>query len=126
MKKILSLAGLLAVVFVALGGIPFPVAEAAQTCYTNCSSGKTLTCTTATGTCTSVPGSVTCCGTTYYCAPIDAAVAARNACLDNCWTNYEACVDNCTVRHPCLSNCAAARSSCMSQCPPLPQTSFSC
>jgi hypothetical protein len=126
MKKVLCLAGLLAVVFVALGGIPFPVAEAAQTCSTTCSSGRTLTCTTASGTCTSVAGSVSCCGTTHYCSTIDAAAAARTACVNECWDDYDACADDCTVRHPCLSDCGDARFYCMSQCPPFAPTSFSC
>jgi hypothetical protein len=126
MKKALWLAGLLVALAVALGIEPVRVAEAAQTCSTACSSGRTLQCTTANGTCTSSAGTVTCCGQTYSCAPIDAAVAARNACLNDCNDDYEACVDDCTVRDPCLTNCSSARTFCRSRCPVVPQTSFSC
>ena len=126
MKKAICLAGLLMALAVALGLDPVRIAEAAQTCSTTCSSGRTLQCTTANGTCTSSAGTVTCCGQTYSCAPIDAAVAARNACLNQCNAQYEACVDSCTVRDPCLTNCSNARTACRSQCPPAPQTSFSC
>jgi len=126
MKKALCVAGLLMALTVALGIDPVRIAEAAQTCSTTCSSGRTLQCTTANGTCTSSAGTVTCCGQTYSCAPIDAAVAARNACLNDCLDDYEACVDSCTVRHPCVTNCATARTSCQSRCPAVPPTSFSC
>jgi hypothetical protein len=126
MKKALCLSGLLLALTVALGIEPVRLAEAAQTCSTNCSSGRTLTCTTANGTCTSAAGTVTCCGQTYSCGPIDAASAARAACLNNCFAAWEACVDNCPTRHPCVTNCTNTRSACQAQCPPLAQSSFSC
>lgn len=126
MKKALYLAVVLMALTVVLDVEPIRLAEAAQTCSTLCSSGKTLQCTTASGTCTSSSGTVTCCGQTYSCSTIDAAVAARNACLNECNTEYSACVDDCTVRDPCVTDCANARTVCRSQCPPAPQTSFSC
>lgn len=126
MKRFLCLAGLMLALTAALGIDPVRLAEAAQTCSTTCSSGKTLQCTTAAGTCTSSSGTVTCCGQTYSCSTIDAASAARSACTSACWDDYEACADSCTVRYPCLSDCSAGRSYCLSQCPPAPQTSFSC
>lgn len=126
MKKALWLSGLLLALTVALGIEPVRLAEAAQTCSTTCAAGRTLQCTTANGTCTSTAGSVTCCGQTYTCGPIDAAAAARSACLSNCMATWEACVDNCPNRHPCVTNCTTARSACQAQCPPLAQSSFSC
>lgn len=125
MRKALTLAGLLIALVVTLGVDPVRLAEAAQTCSTTCSSGRTLQCTTASGTCTSTSGAVTCCGQTHSCATVDAAVAARNACVDACWAGYEDCVDGCTVRHPCVTNCASARTACVSRCPTV-QSSFSC
>lgn len=125
MKKALLLTGLLAALTVAFGIDPVRVAEAAQTCSTTCSGGVTLQCTTATGTCTSTSGSVTCCGQTYYCSTIDAAVAERNACLLDCDERYFTCRSFCTTR-TCLTECAAFRTTCRSDCGPLPQSSFSC
>jgi hypothetical protein len=126
MKKALSLAVALMALTVVLSIDPVRIAEAAQTCSTSCSSGRTLQCTTASGTCTSSSGAVTCCGQTYLCSTIDAAAAVRSACLSQCNAEYNACVDGCTVRDPCLFDCADARAVCRSQCPAAPQTSFSC
>src|SRR5690349_13591113 len=125
MKRALSLAGVLLALTVVLSVEPIRNAEASQTCSTVCSSGPTLQCTTASGTCSTSSGTVTCCGQTYSCSTIDAAVAARNACLLDCTDRYNTCVSFCTTR-TCLSECAAARTLCRSDCPPLPQSSFSC
>jgi len=121
MRKVLVMAGLMAVVFLASYGWPTG-ASASQTCTATCGSGSTLTCNVASGTCSSSGATVTCCGQTHGCAAIDAYNACRNECLDD----YDFCRSHCTVRIPCLDDCNAARTSCINSCGPRPTTTFSC
>ncbi|HYO12133.1 MAG TPA: hypothetical protein VE685_02940 [Thermoanaerobaculia bacterium] len=121
MKRALVLIGLMGVLALATYGGPTSVV-AGQYCSSTCPSGSKLECTTNTGTCTAVPGKVTCCGQEHDCAAIDAYNACQNACL----ADYNACRSSCTVRDPCLADCAEARDFCIQSCGPRPQTSFSC
>jgi hypothetical protein len=121
MRKALLLAGLLTVLALAIYGGP-TVASASQTCTEPCSGGSTLSCTVATGMCTSSLGSVTCCGATHDCA----AINTYDTCRNNCETAYDTCINHCTVRNPCVQNCNNARTTCLSHCGTRPTTSWSC
>jgi hypothetical protein len=122
MRKVLLMAGLLAVVVFATYGGPTGAA-ASQTCTATCPSGAVLQCNVANGTCSSTGATVTCCGQTHSnCAAIDAWNACRNACFDD----YDDCRSQCRVRIPCLDDCNAARTACLSSCGTRPTTTWSC
>lgn len=122
MRKVLVMAGLLAVVVFATYGGPTR-AVASQTCTATCPSGSVLQCNVANGTCTSTGTTVTCCGQTHNaCAAIDAWNACRSACFDD----YDACRSSCRVRVPCLDDCANARTACFNSCGTRPTTTWSC
>jgi hypothetical protein len=121
MRRLLELACILVVTLVAAQWGP-AVAVASQTCNTTCSSGAVITCTVASGTCSSSPGSVSCCGQVHDCSAID----AHETCINNCDAAFDACASRCRVFDPCVRNCATTRNSCYTNCGPAPQTSFSC
>lgn len=121
MRKALVMIGLMMVVVLATWGGP-RVASATQTCTATCSGGSTLTCTVATGTCSSAVGTVTCCGQTHDCV----AINAYNACRNDCNADYNLCKSRCTVRDPCLTECNDAQRACWSSCGTRPTTSWSC
>ena len=122
MRRMLLLVGLLAVVVLATYGGPTAVA-ASETCTATCSGGATLSCTVASGTCSSAVGTVTCCGgQTLTCG----AINTWDACRTSCDTAYTNCVNHCTVRNPCLQNCLTGRSTCESHCGAQPTISLSC
>jgi hypothetical protein len=121
MRRALVMIGLMTVVFLVTWGGP-RAASATQTCTATCSGGSTLSCTVATGTCSSASGTVTCCGQTHDCAAID----AYNACKSDCSTEYNLCKSRCTVRDPCLSDCTDGFHLCLSDCGARPTTSWSC
>jgi hypothetical protein len=121
MRRFFLMAGLVAIVFLAVYGRP-AVVSASQVCNATCASGSTLTCNVANGTCTSSGTTVTCCGQSLNCVAID----AYNACRNNCDNKYDTCVNNCTVRDPCLTNCNTALRACWTRCGARPTTSLSC
>ncbi len=121
MRRVFMLAVLVATVFLAVYGRP-AVVSASQVCNATCSSGSSLSCNVASGTCTSSGTTVTCCGQTLNCVAID----AYNACRNHCSDQYDICVNNCTVRNPCLNNCNTAQRTCWSNCGTRPKTSLSC
>jgi hypothetical protein len=121
MRRFFLMAGLVAIVFLAVYGRP-AVVSASQVCNATCSSGTSLSCNVASGTCTSSGTTVTCCGQTLNCVAIDAYNACRNSCDDK----YDTCVNNCTVRDPCLTNCNTALRACWTRCGTRPTTSLSC
>jgi hypothetical protein len=121
MRRLLALACFAAALVLATQWGP-GVAVASQTCSTTCSSGAQISCTVASGTCTSSPGSVSCCGQVYGCSAID----SYWACRDNCDAQYDSCIHQCRVFNPCVNNCLQNRNFCYSLCGSPPQTSFSC
>ena len=121
MRRALVTIGLLVVVFLAAWGGP-RVASATQTCTATCSGGSTLSCTVATGTCSSASGTVTCCGQTHDCV----AINAYDACRNNCSNQHDTCINHCTVRDPCVTNCNNALRTCWNNCGAHPTTSWSC
>jgi hypothetical protein len=122
MRKLFLTGGLLAVVAMLTYPMPRP-AWAKQTCTATCQAGATITCTVASGTCTSSPGTVTCCGQVHNCN----AINAYNACKSSCSTALSACFGRCNgVINPCVAECETAYRSCLTFCGSAPQTSFSC
>jgi len=121
MRRFFLMAGLVAIVFLAVYGRP-AVVSASQVCTATCASGSSLTCNVASGTCTSSGTSVTCCGQTLNCVAIDAYNACRNTCEDR----YDTCINHCTVKDSCVTNCNTALRSCWTQCGARPTTSLSC
>jgi hypothetical protein len=121
MRRFLELVCIVVVTLVAAQWGP-AVAVASQTCSTTCSSGAVIKCTVATGTCSSSPGSVSCCGQVHGCSAID----AYYSCFDRCEAEYDACVSQCTTFNPCVNDCLQNRNFCESFCGSAPQTSFSC
>jgi hypothetical protein len=121
MRRFFLMAGLVTIVFLAVYGRP-AVVSASQVCNATCSSGSSLSCNVASGTCTSSGTTVTCCGQTLNCVAID----AYNACRNNCDNRYDTCVNGCTVRDPCLTNCNTAQRACWTRCGARPTTSLSC
>jgi hypothetical protein len=67
MKKTLMVVGLALAAMCAGYG----QANAAQTCTTSCDGASALSCTVASGSCTSAPNQVTCCGQTHTCSAFD-------------------------------------------------------
>ena len=117
MRRALILAGLLLVV--AFAHYSAPVAVASQYCSTTCAV-STLSCNAST-TCSSSPGTLTCCGAVYTCGAID----AYDACRSSCQADFEFCTSFCTTKS-CLSACNSERLACYSSCGTRPQTNFTC
>ncbi|HEX9945897.1 MAG TPA: hypothetical protein VGG03_28150 [Thermoanaerobaculia bacterium] len=118
-RRFLVLAALLGALTVAVAGGSGP-AWAAQYCSVNCAV-STLECNTS-GTCSSSPGTLTCCGQTYTCTAIDAYDNCRAECSDEFW----ACRLPCPNKSPCYEECYAAYRACNQSCGSRPATSFSC
>jgi hypothetical protein len=122
MRRVFVLAGLLAVMLMATWGGPTLV-SATQTCTATCSGGSILTCTVATGTCSSASGTVTCCGQAHDCV----AVNAYDACRNNCDNQHDACINSCGGHGGnCITNCNTALRTCWNRCGVAPSKSFSC
>ena len=123
MRRLFVLTGLLAVLLMAAWGGPTMVSANPQTCTEACSGGATLSCTSAAGICSSSAGSVTCCGVTLLCGPINTFDTCRN----NCDTAHDNCVNSCGTRAgSCLTNCNTGLRTCWTHCGPAPATSASC
>jgi hypothetical protein len=121
MRRMLLMVGLLAVVTLVTYGGPTAVA-ASETCTATCSGGATLSCTVASGTCSSAAGMVTCCGQTHNCN----AINAWDTCQNSCQTAYNTCFSHCTVFNPCVTICVNNRLTCQRNCGAQPTISFSC
>lgn len=117
MRRVLILVALLLVVALAQNSVPS--AAAAQYCSTPCAV-STLQCN-ASSTCSSAPGTLTCCGAVYTCGAID----AYDQCRADCQADFQWCTSGCTTK-ACLSMCNSQRVACYSTCGSRPQTSFTC
>jgi hypothetical protein len=122
MRRVFILTGLLAVILMATWGGPSMVS--ANTCTETCSGGAVLSCTSSTGMCNNAGGgSITCCGATLSCGPIN----TYDACRNNCDTAHDNCVNSCGTRAgSCLTNCNTGLRTCWTHCGAAPATSGSC
>lgn len=118
MRRLLTLAALVLVLFLVSSlGAP-PSAQADAMCSTVCPSGATLKCCT-TGTCSTVNGtSVNCNGTVLSCN----AVAPWYACKAQCEENRDACFENCEE----FCKCHIGYNFCINNCGPAPTTNIGC
>jgi hypothetical protein len=100
-----------------------PGAGAGPMCTATCSSGTTLQCCLASGTCTAGSGTIDCNGTLLTCGPIDAYNACRNACENE----RQACSADCNFQKTCYSEyCYPAYRACLSDCGSRPTTNIGC
>ena len=122
-KLFLTMALLSVVVLLTHGAAPSP-AYANEVCTATCQEGATLTCTVASGTCSSASGSVTCCGSTHTCT----AINAWDTCMTDCQNQFTTCLNDCPNHtiDPCLLDCENALQTCKTHCGAEPPVSFSC
>ncbi len=112
MRRLLILAGLVAVVALAASTGMTPPAQATTMCTTTCS-GSSLSCTPMSS-CTSVPGtSITCDGVTTQCS----ASNSWCACANQCEANFESCNAGCDPSVPVTCRiCDRTYNTCITHC----------